>query len=614
MCGIVGYAGKKKACGILIDELKKLEYRGYDSAGICVRNKNEKPTLVKACGRISNLEKKIQDFGSINGDIGIGHTRWATHGAPSENNAHPHMSDDYNVIGVHNGIIENYKELKDKLLSKGYKFYSDTDTEVLIKLVDYYYKKYLIGPLDAINKALVRARGSYAVALIFKDYPKQIWFAKKGSPLIIAKGDDEFFLASDVSAVLKYTNEIYYVDDYECGFIENDKVVFYDLNGYDISSKKKLVKIDWKEDAASKGKYPHYMLKEIYEQPKAVSDTLNKYLKENKIDFSGFGLTKEELSKYKNIYIVACGSAYHTGLVAQYIFEELGNVNVRCELGSEFKYRNLPLDENSLAIFVSQSGETKDTDEALLKAKAHQIKCLSIVNVIGSTIARDSDITLYSYAGPEIAVATTKAYSCQLAIFYLLAIEMAHSKKLIDDEKYNYYIDQIKSIPEQIEFILKDVSSLQYISTNLTATKDVFFIGRGIDYAICMEGSLKLKEVSYIHSEAFAAGELKHGTISLIDDKVMTVSIMTQDELIEKTYSNAVEVKSREGKIISLTYNDFKKNGSMDDYHITIPHIDKHFTASLAVVPLQVLAYYVSVNKGIDPDKPKNLAKSVTVE
>ena len=614
MCGIVGYAGQKKASEILIDELKKIEYRGYDSAGIALRSKDGGIDIIKSVGAIVNLEKKLAGYPSLDGTIGIGHTRWATHGAPSEDNAHPHHSDDGNVIGVHNGIIENYKELKEKLLGKGYSFYSDTDTEVLIKLIDYYYKKYSLGPLDAINKALVRARGTYAIALLFKECPDKIWFARKGSPLIIGKGKGESFLASDASALIKYTDEIYYVDDYECGYLSKDSIAFFDLNGNDISSKKKLCKVSWKADDASKGSFHHYMLKEIYEQPEAIRRTLAKYVKGKKIDFSESGLSEEEFASCKRIYIVACGSAYHTGVAAQYVFEDLCDIPVRVELASEFKYRKMPLEEDALAIFVSQSGETRDTEEALLKAKAHNIKTVAIVNVVGSTIARDADAPIYTYAGPEIAVATTKAYSCQLLVFYLLALKMAQAKKKLDEERYSYYLKQVSSIPEGMEAILKDITPLQKLATGLIADRDVFFIGRGLDYALGMEGSLKLKEISYIHSEAFAAGELKHGTIALIDNKVSVVALLTQDELSEKTASNAIEVKAREGKIIALTYADAKLDSKVAEKRIFIPRIDNHFSPSLAVLPLQILAYYVSVGKGIDPDKPRNLAKSVTVE
>ena len=614
MCGIVGYVGKKQAAEILLASLSKLEYRGYDSAGIAVRNNLDNPLVVKAKGKLKHLIEKTDNGRTVTGTIGIGHTRWATHGSPSEENAHPHSSNDMNVVGVHNGIIENYQELKDKLIGKGYEFYSETDTEVLIKLVDYYYKKYKMGPDDAINKVMVRARGSYAIAIIFKDYPNEVWFAKKGSPLIIAKGEEETFLASDVPAILEYADQVYYVDDYECGCIKEDGVTFYNLDGTDVTSKKELVKIDWKADAASKGNYPHFMIKEIEEQPRAVEDTINAYLTDGKIDFVQYGLTDEMLKSYENIYIYACGSAYHTGVVAQYIMEEICDVNVRVELASEFKYRNYPLNKNSLAIIISQSGETKDTYEAMLKVKSHGIKAMAIVNVKGSTIARDADINTYTYAGPEIAVATTKAYSCQLIVLYLFAVALAKAKKLIDDDKYRYYIGEIKTISSKIREILEDKEDIQKLANKIVPMKDVFFIGREIDYALCMEGSLKLKEITYIHSDAFAAGELKHGTISLIDDKVGVIAVLTQEALFEKTQSNMVEVNAREGNVIAVTtYGNYKVEKA-SKYQMYVPKIEEKFASSLSIIPLQLLAYYVSIGKGIDPDKPKNLAKSVTVE
>ena len=614
MCGIVGYIGKRPAAKVLLSGLSKLEYRGYDSAGIAVRDNSKDPQIIKAKGKLKHLLEKTNNGNNVPGFVGIGHTRWATHGSPTETNAHPHCSDDKNVIGVHNGIIENYQELREKLIAKGYSFYSDTDTEVLIKLIDYYYKKYNIGPVDAINKMMVRARGSYAVACMFKDYPGEVWFAKKGSPLIIAKGEHETFLASDVPAILDYANKIYYVDDYECGCLKEDSITFYNLDGNDITSKKELVQIEWSADAASKGKYPHFMIKEIEEQPEVIKKTMDAYVRDEQIDFNECGLTRDMLKSFEQIYILACGSAYHTGMVAQYIIEKLCNVNVRVELASEYKYRDFPMNKNSLAIIISQSGETKDTYEAMMKAKDHGVKTMAIVNVKGSTITRDADINAYTYAGPEIAVATTKAYSCQLIVLYLLAVEMAKAKDLISSEKYKYYIDEIKSIPLKISKILADKEDVQKLSNVFVPLKDVFFIGRGIDYSLCMEGSLKLKEVTYIHSDAYAAGELKHGTISLIDNKVGVVSLLTQSSLFEKTLSNMVEIKAREGMVVALTtYGNYKVDEA-SDYQIYVPSIDDLFTSSLAIIPLQLLAYYVSVGKGIDPDKPKNLAKSVTVE
>lgn len=614
MCGIVGYVGNKPAARILLSGLSKLEYRGYDSAGISVRNGDNLPVVVKAVGKLKYLIEKTDNGKTVPGTCGIGHTRWATHGASTIKNAHPHVSDDMNVVGVHNGIIENYQELKKKLIGKNYKFYSETDTEVLIKLVDYYYKKYNIGPVDAINKVMVRARGSYALALMFKDYPNEVWFAKKGAPLIIAKTDDESFLASDVSAILEYTNQVYYVDDYECGCLKANEVRFYNLDGTDITEQKKSVEVEWKASDASKGDYPHFMIKEIEEQPRVIKETINAYLENDKIDFEKYGLTDDMLKSYDNLYILACGSAYHAGCVAQYIIEEMCGITVRVDFASEFKYRNYPLKKNSLAIIISQSGETKDTYEAMLKIKEYGIKTMSIVNVKGSTITRDADINAYTYAGPEIAVATTKAYSCQLIVLYLFAIAMAKTKNLIDDNKYRYYLNEIKSIPTKIERIFDDKEDIQKLANKFVPMKNVFFIGRGVDYAICMEGALKLKEVTYINANAYAAGELKHGTISLIDNHVGTISVMTQEPLFEKSQSNMVEIKAREGYVVALTtYGNYKVSDASNE-QVYVPEIDDLFSASLAIVPLQLLSYYVSISKGIDPDMPKNLAKSVTVE
>lgn len=614
MCGIVGYVGKDEAAPILLHGLQKLEYRGYDSAGIAVRYDTGEPVVVKAEGKLENLIEKTNDGKNLHSNCGIGHTRWATHGKPTEINAHPHYSNDYNVIGVHNGIIENFQDLKEKLIKNKYELYSETDTEVMIKIVDYYYKKYKLGPIDAINKAMVRARGSYALALMFKDYPNQIWFAKKGSPLIVAKGDDGCYLASDVPAILKYTNQVYYVDDFECGVIENGKVTFYDLNGDDITEKKELVTIDWKADATELGDFRYYMEKEIAEQPQAIKDTINAFLtKESKIDFPSLGITQEYLNSLDEIYIFACGSAYHAGVVAQYLIEDLAGVNVRVELASEFKYRNYKMNPRSLAIVISQSGETKDTYEAMLKAKEQGVKTLAICNVKGSTITRDADFNAYTYAGPEIAVATTKAYSCQLIVLYLFALFLARTKYSIKKDEYYKLISEVKEIPSKVAQVIKCKKQVQKLSARFTEKENVFFIGRGIDYAVCMEGALKLKEITYINSNAYAAGELKHGTISLIEKGVAIIAIATQPKLIEKTVSNMVEVKSREGSVVALT----TKGNEVEDsskYQLFIPEINPLFAASLAIIPLQQLAFYTSLNKGINPDKPKNLAKSVTVE
>ena len=614
MCGIVGYVGEDEAAPILLHSLSRLEYRGYDSAGIAVRKNDLKPMIVKAEGKLSNLIMKTDDGKSVKGNSGIGHTRWATHGLPTESNAHPHHSDDYNVIGVHNGIIENYEELKEKLLHNGYKFYSQTDTEVIIKLIDYYCKKYKKGPIDAINKAMVRARGSYALVLMFKNYPGELWFAKKGSPLIVAKGKNASYLASDVPAIIKFSNQVYYVDDYECGRITKDSITFYDLNGDDITSKKELTHIDMDASTVDKGEYSHFMLKEIEEQPKAITDTLRAYLKNGEIDFSDTGLTDDILKDIKNVYIYACGSAYHTGVVAQYIMEEISGINVRVELASEFKYRNYKMRDNALCIVVSQSGETKDTHEALLKCKQMGIKTAAICNVPKSTITRDADFNLYTYAGPEIAVATTKAYSCQLIVFYLLALQFSKINNVIKENEYLGYINELQTIPSKVQQIIDRKDGFQKNVSRLLYTKDFFYIGRGIDYAVCLEGALKLKEITYVNAVAYPAGELKHGTISLIDEHVFVVACATQDELYEKMKSNMIEVKSRKGKVLAVVdYGkyDVEEASIAQEY---LPNINNLFTASIAIIPMQLMAYYLSVAKGIDPDKPKNLAKSVTVE
>ena len=614
MCGIVGYVGKDEAGPVLLHGLQRLEYRGYDSSGLAVRMNNDEPIIVKAEGKLINLIEKTKDGLCFHSNSGIGHTRWATHGKPTELNAHPHASDDYNVIGVHNGIIENFQELKEKLLTKGYKIQSETDTEVIIKIVDYYFKKYKMGPIDAINRTMVRARGSYALALMFKDYPNQVYFAKKGSPLIVAKSDDAAYLASDVPAILKYTNKVYYVDDLECGVISDNDVKFFDLNGDEITSKKKLVTIDWKADAADLGNYSYYMEKEIDEQPTALNNTINAYLDEDgRINFPDLGITKEFLNNLEEIYIFACGSAYHAGIVGEYLIEDLANVNVRVELASEFKYRNYKMNPRSLAIVISQSGETKDTYEAMMKAKENGIKTLAICNVKGSTITRDADFNLYTYAGPEIAVATTKAYSCQLAVLYLFALFLARTKYALERDRYYELIEEVKELPSKVEEVINNKAQVQKLANRFVDKTNVFFIGRGIDYAVCMEGSLKLKEITYINSNAYAAGELKHGTISLIEKGVATIAIATQPDLVEKTISNMVEVKSRNGSVVALT-TDENEVTNASKYQIYIPKVNPMFAASLAIIPLQQLAFYSSLDKGINPDKPRNLAKSVTVE
>ena len=612
MCGIVGFTGKHQAAPILLDGLSKLEYRGYDSAGIAVRNDSEDAIVVKAKGKLKNLSEKTDDGKAVKGTCGIGHTRWATHGEPSELNAHPHTSDDGNVVGVHNGIIENYQELKEKLLKKGYTFYSQTDTEVAIKLVDYYYKKYLGTPVDAINHAMVRIRGSYALELMFKDYPEEIYVARKDSPMIIGVADGECYVASDVPAILKYTRKVYYIGNLEIGRLADGHATFYNLDGDEIE--KDPVEITWDAEAAEKGGFEHFMMKEIHEQPKAIADTLNSVVKDGKIDLSAVGLTDEDIKNTSQIYIVACGSAYHTGVVTQYVMEDLARVPVRVEVASEFRYRKPILDKNGLVIVVSQSGETADTLAALREAKNQGVKTLGIVNVVGSSIAREADSVFYTLAGPEISVATTKAYSAQLIAGYILSIQFAKVLGKITDGQYANYIAELNTIPEKIEKIIEDKERLQWFASKQINAKDIFFIGRGIDYAISLEGSLKLKEISYIHSEAYAAGELKHGTISLIEDNTLVVGVLTQSDLYEKTISNMVEVRSRGAYLMGLTtYGNYGIEDTAD-FSVYVPKTDPHFATSLAIIPLQLLGYYVSVAKGLDVDKPRNLAKSVTVE
>lgn len=612
MCGIVGYVGKEQAAPILLNGLAKLEYRGYDSAGLAVRDGESPVEVVKAKGRLKALEEKTNNGLAIKGTCGIGHTRWATHGESSENNAHPHISDDYNVVGVHNGIIENYQELRDKLVKNGYEFYSSTDTEVAIKLIDYYYKKYEHTPVDAINHAMVRIRGSYAFAIMFKEYPDEIYVARKDSPMILGVSDGNCYVGSDVPAILNYTRNVYYIGNMEIGRLADGNITFYNLDGDEIE--KELVEIKWDAKAAEKGGYEHFMMKEIHEQPKAIADTLNSVLKDGKLDLSAVELSDEEIKKISQIYIVACGSAYHVGVVAQYVMEDLAKIPVRVELASEFRYRKPLLDPDGLVIVISQSGETADSLAALRLAKDKGLKTLGIVNVVGSSIAREADNVFYTLAGPEISVATTKAYSTQLIAAYCLAIQFARVRGEIADDVYSTYLEELKTIPDKIEKILEDKERIQWFAAKVANSKDIFFIGRGIDYAVSLEGSLKLKEISYIHSEAYAAGELKHGTISLIEDNILVIGVLTQSELYEKTISNMVECKSRGAYLMGLTtYGKYEVEDTVE-FTVYIPKIDEHFAASLAVVPLQLLGYYVSVAKGLDVDKPRNLAKSVTVE
>ena len=622
MCGIVGFTGHRQAAPVLLDGLAKLEYRGYDSAGLAVRNGEELAEVVKAKGRLSNLIEKTDGGKALKGTCGIGHTRWATHGEPSMVNAHPHVSGncthsgsgpvESEVVGVHNGIIENYTELRTKLMKNGYTFYSQTDTEVLIKLVDYYYKKYNLGPIDAIAKTMVRVRGSYALEVMFRDYPGEIWVARKDSPMIIGIADGETYVASDVPAILKYTRNVYYIGNLEFAKLTPGEAHFYNLDGDEIE--KQTTEIKWDAEAAEKAGFEHFMMKEIHEQPKAVKDTLSSVIKDDAIDLSAVPLTDEEIQRYEQIYIVACGSAWHVGMAAQYVLEDLAQVPVRVELASEFRYRKMPLNKNALVIVVSQSGETADTLAALRMAKEKGLDTMAVVNVVGSSIAREADKVFYTLAGPEISVATTKAYSAQIAAMYCVAVQFAKDRGVIDEEKYRYYIHELLTLPEKIDKILEDKERIQWFAAKQANAHDVFFVGRGIDYAVCLEGSLKLKEISYIHSEAYAAGELKHGTISLIEPGTLVIGVLTQSELHEKTVSNMLECKSRGAYLMGLTaYGNYSVEDQVD-FTVYVPKVDEHFMGSLAVVPLQLLGYYVSVAKGLDVVKPRNLAKSVTVE
>ena len=612
MCGIVGFTGNHQAAPILLDGLSKLEYRGYDSAGIAVRDGEGETTVIKAKGRLRGLAEKTNGGESVPGTCGIGHTRWATHGEPSENNAHPHVSDDGNIVAVHNGIIENYQELKDKLTRKGYTFYSETDTEVAVKLIDYYYKKYEGTPVDAINHSMVRIRGSYALAIMFRDYPEEIYVARKDSPMILGVEDGEAYIASDVPAILKYTRNVYYIGNMEMARVRKGEITFYNLDGEEIEKKMKV--IDWDAEAAEKAGFEHFMMKEIHEQPKVVQDTLNSVLKDGRIDLAEVGLAEDGIKDISQIYIVACGSAYHVGMAAQYVIEDMARIPVRVELASEFRYRNPILDPHALAIVISQSGETADSLAALRLCKDHGIRTLAIVNVVGSSIAREADNVFYTLAGPEISVATTKAYSTQMMASYVLAIQFALVREQITEEQYTGYIKELQTLPEKIQRIIDDKERIQWFASKQANAHDTFFVGRGIDYAISMEGSLKMKEVSYIHSEAYAAGELKHGTISLIEDGTLVIGVLTQPDLYEKTVSNMVECKSRGAYLMGMTTFGNYNIEDTADFTVYIPKTDPYFATSLAVIPLQLLGYYVSVAKGLDVDKPRNLAKSVTVE
>lgn len=612
MCGIVGFTGKRQAAPILLEGLARLEYRGYDSAGLAVRDGESETEIVKAKGRLLALSEKTNGGETLKGNCGIGHTRWATHGEPSERNAHPHQSEHKTVVAVHNGIIENYLELREKLQKNGYTFYSQTDTEVAVKLIDYYYKKYGKNPIDALSHFMMRVRGSYAIAVLFDGYPEEIFAARKDSPMIVGVGENETFLASDVPAILQYTKRVYYIGNLEIAHLQKGSVEFFNVDREKIE--KEAVEIEWDAEAAERAGFEHFMMKEIHEQPKSVENTLKSLIKGGRVELTDAGLTEEMLKEIEKITIVACGSAYHAGVVAQYVIEDLAFVPVRVELASEFRYRNPILEQNTLVIVISQSGETADSLAALREAKKRGVKTLAIVNVVGSSIAREADHVLYTLAGPEIAVATTKAYSTQLVAGYAFALALARAKNKIEKEKYAFLVDELLALPEKMERVLADKERIQWFAAKFSAAKDIFFIGRGVDFAVSLEGSLKMKEISYIHSEAYAAGELKHGTISLVEEGVLVVGVLTQSALFEKTVSNMSEVKSRGAYLMGLTTFGNYALEDTADFTVYVPKTDERFAASLAVIPLQLMGYYVSVARGLDVDKPRNLAKSVTVE
>ncbi len=608
MCGIVGYIGTKQAAPIILDGLSKLEYRGYDSAGMAVYD-GSKINITKSVGRLKVLENLTHGGETMPGFCGIGHTRWATHGAPSDVNAHPHFNAAGTITVVHNGIIENYLQLRQKLSSKGYKFVSETDTEVLAHLLDYYYKG---NPLEAVTKVLHRVEGSYALGILFADCPDQIFAARKDSPLIVGQNEDGCFIASDVPAILKYTRKVYYVDNQEVVRLRADHMHFYTVDEEEI--KKTPVTIEWDANAAEKAGYEHFMLKEMYEQPKTVTDTLMPRIKGNDIVIDELNMTDKEMKAISKIHIVACGSAYHAGVTGKYVIEGLARIPVEVDLASEFRYRNPILEKGAMVVVISQSGETADTLAALRESQARGFKVLGIVNVVGSSIAREADNVMYTWAGPEIAVATTKAYSAQLIALYLLAMKLGKVRGEIDQDTFVTLLGDLKCLPDQIELLLNNKLKIQKFANRYVGAKDVFFIGRGIDYAISLEGSLKLKEISYIHSEAYAAGELKHGTISLIEEGTLVAAVSTQPELYAKTISNMVEVKARGAFVLAVTCEENKEIEKAADYVIYIPETNPYFANSLAIIPLQLFGYYVAVGKGCDVDKPRNLAKSVTVE
>ena len=608
MCGIVGYIGKHQAAPIILEGLAKLEYRGYDSTGMAVFD-GKKMNIQKAAGRLQVLENMTRGGETMPGCVGIGHTRWATHGKPTDINAHPHDNQDGTIAVVHNGIIENYQQLKQRLINRGYKFVSDTDTEVLVQLIDYYYKG---NPLEAITKVLHRVEGSYALGILFADHPEEIFAVRKDCPLIVGTSSEGSFIASDVPAILKYTREVYYIDNQEVVALKENEIHFYTVDEEEIQ--KTPSHVDWDAEAVAKGGYEHFMLKEIYDQPRAVRETFEKHMKDGNVEIEELRMTDEEIRKLSRIHIVACGTAYHAGMTAKYVIESMARISVEVDMASEFRYRNPIIEEGALVIVISQSGETADTLQALRDSKARGAKVLGIVNVVGSSIAREADSVMYTWAGPEIAVASTKAYSAQLIALYLLAMKFARVKGTISEEEYQQLVFDLRRLPEQIELLLGNKTRIQRFANRYVAAKSVFFIGRGLDYTLSMEGSLKLKEITYMHSEAYAAGELKHGPISLIEDGTLVMASLTQEDLYKKTISNIREVKSRGAFVLALTTTGHDDIEDTADYVLYIPQTNRYFTNSLAIIPFQMFAYYVSIGKGLDVDKPRNLAKSVTVE
>lgn len=606
MCGIVGYIGDRDCTNVLVDCLEKLEYRGYDSAGIAVLDQGV-IKVSKCKGRLSNLRDKMEREGKPKGYVGIGHTRWATHGEPSDINSHPHGNKRITI--VHNGIIENYRQIKEFLISEGYSFVSETDTETVAKLIDYYYSG---DPLNAIIKVLSEIKGSYALGIMFRDFPDRIYAVRKDSPLIVGKGENENFIASDVPAIMKYTRNYYLLEQDEIAEIKKDQVSFYNLHREQIH--KDVNTADWDVDAAEKGGYEHFMLKEIHEQPTAFKTTVTPRITDGLPDFSAEGFDIQRLSAYSKIYIVACGTAMHAGLVGKYVIERLARKPVSVEIASEFRYMDPLIDDTCLMIAISQSGETADTRAAMELAKSRGADTMAIVNVKGSSIARDADMVIYTHAGPEISVASTKAYMVQVSVMYLLAFMLAYANGKITEDEYSAYTEKLVSMPDVIEDTLGLESQCQFVASKLLNADSLLYIGRGLDYALSMEGSLKLKEISYIHSESYAAGELKHGTISLITEGMPVIAVATQSSIIDKTISNIKEVKSRGAMVILVCSQDVVVEDGVCDHIIRLPEADEFLMPMAAVVPLQLIAYYTAVLKGNDVDKPRNLAKSVTVE